>query len=59
MGVPPFFKNSKGIKYMKIKIKTNKLSKEELQAYLHHKKSAHKHKSKKDYKRNNKVQLYS
>lgn len=44
---------------MKIKIKTNKLSKEELQAYLHHKKSAHKHRSKKDYKRNNKVQLYS
>jgi len=35
---------------MKIKIKTNKLSKEELQAYLHHKKSAHKHKSKKDYR---------
>lgn len=43
---------------MKIKIKTNKLTKEELEIYLHHKKSAHKHKSKKDYKRNNKVRIY-
>ena len=43
---------------MKKKIKTNKLTKEELEVYLHHKKSAHKYKSKKDYKRNNKVRIY-
>ena len=43
---------------MKIKIKTNKLTKEELEVYMHHKKSDHKHKSKKDYKRNNKVIVY-
>ena len=38
---------------MKIQIKTNKLTKEELEIYMHHKKSAHKHKSKKDYNKNN------
>ena len=43
---------------MKIKIKTNKLTKEELELDMHHKKAAHKHKSKKDYKRNNKVRVY-
>ena len=36
----------------------NKLTKEELDIYMKHKKSAHKHKSKKDYKRNNKVRIY-
>lgn len=33
-------------------------TKELLENYMHYEKSTHKHKSKKDYKRNNKVRVY-